>query len=72
MIDLPDLCELRHANSWGSITIAASPAGITASHHTETIDDAIGLLAAALSALLDRRAEAAETVNQWLPLGIRG
>ena len=70
-INLSDLVGLRHTNSWGSVTIAASPAGIAASHHTETIDDAIGLVAAALVALLERRAEAAEAVSAWLPEAIR-
>ena len=71
-IDLPDLIELRHPDSWGSVAIAASPDGIVASHHAETIDDAIGLVAAALVALLERRAEAVQTVHQWLPESIRG
>ncbi len=71
-INLPELVGLRHSDSWGSVTIDASPAGISASHRTETIDDAIGLVATALSALLERRAAAVEMVNQWLPETIRG
>ncbi len=71
-LDLCALVELRHPSSWGSVTIDSSPAGITACHHTETIDDAIGLVASALSALLERRSAAAAMVNAWLPEGIRG
>lgn len=70
--DLPALVGLRHPSSWGSVTIDSSPAGITACHHTETIDDAIGLVASALAALLERRAAAEAMVNAWLPEGIRG
>ena len=70
--ELSHLVGLRHPNSWGSVTIDASPTGITASHRTETIDDAIGLVAAALSRLLERRAAAAASVALWLPEAIRG
>ena len=70
--DLSALVALRHPSSWGSVTIDSSPAGITACHHTETIDDAIGLVAGALSALLERRAAAEAMVNAWLPEEIRG
>ena len=65
--DLPELAGLRHPSSWGSVTIDSSPAGIKACHHTETIDDAIGLVASALAALLERRAAAEAMVNAWLP-----
>jgi hypothetical protein len=70
-LDLPGLVALRHPNSWGSITIDATPGRITASHRTETIDDAIGLMAAALGALLERRAAAEARVATWLPDAIR-
>ena len=69
--ELAGLASLRHAHSRGRVLIVASPERVVATTEVATIDDAIGMLAMAMTAMLEERAKAANTVEGWLPEAMR-
>ena len=69
--ELAGLACLRHANSRGRVLVVANPERVVATTDVDTIDDAIGMLATAMTAMLAERAKAARTVEGWLPEAMR-
>ena len=68
---LARLASLRHANSHGTVVVVANPERVIASTDVDTIDDAIGMLATAMTALLTERAKAERATDTWLPKAMR-